>query len=122
MVWLERTLLYYGIFNIALGIWGFVEGSPISLAAGGGAGVLVIVAAWIAKTRPTIGHILAALVCLALLGRFVMLSMKEFKWVPGGIEIIASSIVLICLVAGHLLGRRATGSGDLGPDEDNSSA
>jgi uncharacterized membrane protein (UPF0136 family) len=100
MNWLQAALVAYGLLNIVLGVLAYSK-SPVSLYAGGGAGALAILAAFLAKPYPKVGYILGALVCIALLGRFVPKLMQEFQLYPGFVIALASAVMLILLVVGH---------------------
>lgn len=109
MTWVKWALVYYGVFNIALGIMGFQAGSPQSLYFGGGAGLLVLIATAISFKQPRIGYIIALLIALAIGGRFGMVFIKDTsKIYPAGLIAIASLITIICLLAGHMLSRSGT--------------
>lgn len=102
---LQISLVLYGVLNLVLGILGAMKGSMVSLYAAGGAGVVAIVAALIARSNPKVGYVIGALVCLALLGRFVPKLMQDFQLYPGGIAAIASVAMLVLLIAGHFTGK-----------------
>lgn len=100
------TLVLYGLLSIGLGVEAYSK-SPISLYAGGGAGILVLVGVWLAQKQPLWGYGLCGLVCLALLGRFLPAFIKNQTWLPAGIMTVASVIALVALVAGHFMQKKA---------------
>ncbi len=104
---LAQWLVAYGVFNLVLGIVGAAKGSMVSLYAGGGAGVVAIVAGLIARSNPKVGFAIGAVVCLALLGNFVPKLIKEFHIYPGGIAALASILMLGLLIYGHFVGGKA---------------
>jgi uncharacterized membrane protein (UPF0136 family) len=105
MNWLSASLVLYGLLNIVLGLLAYSK-SPVSLYAGGGAGLVAIIAALIAKSNPKVGYVLGALVCIALLGRFLPKILKEFQLYPGFVIVAASAVMLVLLIVGHFAARR----------------
>ncbi len=103
---LSLLVVAYGLLSIALGFVGYQSGSAVSLYAGGGAGLVAIVAGLISKSNSKLGHAIAALVCVALLGNFVPKLLKEFNWIPGGTMAIASGVVLVALIYGHFAAKK----------------
>lgn len=105
-------MVAYGIFNIALGVEAFVaKGSVVSLIAAGTAGLLVLVAVALTKKYPRIGYILAALVCLGLIGRFLPVFLKDTTNVyPALTVVVVSAIVLVALVGSHFAAMSRRGS------------
>ena len=101
MGWLQVCLVVYGILNIGLGIHGYSSGSAVSLIAGGGAGVLALVAAWLAKEHSKLAYGGAAVVCLLVFGGMLPRLIKSFTIYPGLVVEAASAIMLILLLAGH---------------------
>lgn len=101
MNWVQMVAAGFGVLNIALGAHGAANGSMVSLYAGGAIGVLAIIGALMAKNHPLIGYGLAALACLAIMGRFGPKLMKEPTVYPGGVLVVAAVITLVCLIYGH---------------------
>ena len=97
MAWPAIALVLYGVLNIVLGVLAYSK-SPVSLYAGGGAGLVAIIAALISRSNPRIGYIIGAIVCLALLGRFLPKLLSDFQIYPGFILVASSAIVLILLL------------------------
>jgi uncharacterized membrane protein (UPF0136 family) len=92
-------VLFFGIIVAAGGVMGYVNAkSTASLIAGGIAGILLAGSA-IAMMRDAYqaGWWVALVVTVALLGRFGMAALREFKMMPGGLIIIMSLIVLVVL-------------------------
>jgi uncharacterized membrane protein (UPF0136 family) len=96
-------MVLYGVFNIVLGVEAFVaKGSVVSLIAAGTAGVLVLVAVALTKNYPRAGYILAALVCVGLIGRFLPAFLKDTtNLYPALTVTLASLLVLVALVGSH---------------------
>jgi uncharacterized membrane protein (UPF0136 family) len=93
-------VLLFGIIVAVGGVMGYVNAkSTASLIAGGVSGILLAGSA-IAMMRDSyqIGWWIALVVTIALLARFGMAALKEFKMMPGGIIIIMSLIVLVVLL------------------------
>ena len=101
MGWIGATLVLYGLLNIVLGALAYSK-SPVSLYAGGGAGLVAIIAALISRSNPKVGYIIGGIVCLALLGRFLPKMFSEFQLYPG-FMIVASSVVTLIIVMIGLL-------------------
>ncbi len=75
--------LIFGIISIAGGIAGYVaKASMPSLIAGGGAGLLLIVAMLLMKANTMGGLLLGLLVSLALAGRFVPAFIRDLTGNP----------------------------------------
>lgn len=96
----------YGLISITGGLIGFLRASSVpSLVAGGAAGVLLLAAAVVVFFRPTWGLIAAAVICLALLGRFLPAMIKglndehTLKWWTavimsgGGVVVLIASVI-----------------------------
>ena len=96
MGWIGVSLALFGVLNIALGALAYSK-SPVSLYAGGGAGLVAIIAALITRSNPKVGYIIGGLVTLALLGRFLPKLMSDFQLYPGFV-IVASSFVMLIIV------------------------
>jgi uncharacterized membrane protein (UPF0136 family) len=76
----------YGLIALIGGLIGFFKaGSMASLIAGGGSGVLLIVAGVLVGSKPKLGLGLALAVSLLLLGRFASTAIKAG---PGAIAIV----------------------------------
>lgn len=106
MDFLRVALILYGLLNIALGALAYSK-SPVSLYAGGGAGLIILICAWLAGSYPKVAYAIAALVCLGLLGRFGPKMFQEFQLYPGFIIVAASAIMLVLLVVGHFSSKSA---------------
>lgn len=105
MAWLQYCLAGYGILNIVMGASAYSK-SPVSLYAGGGAGLIAILAAIYAGKNPKVGFAIGVLVCVLLLGRFGPKLMSEFQLYPGFVVVAASVIMLLLLIVGHFMARR----------------
>lgn len=99
MAWLQGCLAVYGLLNIVLGLLAYSK-SPVSLYAGGGAGLIAVLAAWYAGKNPKVGFAIGAVVCLVLLGRFGPKMFSEFQLYPGFVLVAASVIMLGLLIYG----------------------
>ncbi len=110
MAWLHGTMLLYGILNLTLGVIAFTRDSSnrTSLIAGGTIGLIVIAAAALAKTKPTAGYALAAVMAVMMLIRFGPIMFQPEKathWVAV-ILAPASVAMLLALIVGHFTARR----------------
>jgi len=103
MPWTVIVLFVYGVFTIAMGLAGFIHGHSLpSLISGGIAGVLVLVAASLAKGQPKVGFGLALVVALLMIGRFMGPLMSKHQLYPAGIIVGASVVGIIAAIAGLL--------------------
>ena len=107
MPWLNIVLLLYSLLNVVMGILGFVnKGSIISLIAGTLAAVVTLGALAYTKKNPRTGRITCLVVAVLLLGRFAPGAFKNQLY-PAGIMFVSSLIVIVCLLAGHMMGMTA---------------
>ena len=108
---LDGLVLAYGLLLIALGVYGYAkDGSAISLIAGCGMGVLVLVFLGITAKKRQLGRIGVAVVSLLLLARFGMGSLKAMNAPPDGKAVwhvytiaLASLAVFVALGIGHMM-------------------
>ncbi len=100
-----------GVLSIALGAQASFapreghEASIISFIAGGAIGVLLLgsIALW--KKNPRAGRIMAAVLCLLIIGRFApTVASKGFY--PGGLLVGVAGITFILLGAGHMMAKK----------------
>jgi len=95
------TVLIYALLVAVGGVLGYVRaGSMASLVAGLISGLLLVGSA-VAMMRGAFqsGWWLALVVTILLLARFGMAATKGFKFMPGGLVIIMSILVLIMLLS-----------------------
>jgi uncharacterized membrane protein (UPF0136 family) len=101
MGWLQAVMLLYGLFNIAMGLLGYVNSHSVaSLAAGGIAGILVIGCAALSKTNPRVGFISATVIALLVAGRFAPRTFEGVVY-PAGIIFAVSLAFAMTLVVAH---------------------
>jgi uncharacterized membrane protein (UPF0136 family) len=93
--------IVFGLLTIAGGVMGFVKaGSTASLVAGSISGILLLVAAFLLPHNLAIGLALAAVVSIALAGRFVPAFIKTGHVMPAGLMSVLSVIgVIMAIVA-----------------------
>jgi uncharacterized membrane protein (UPF0136 family) len=93
--------LVFGLFTIVGGLMGYVKaGSTASLVAGSISGGLLLVAAFLLPTYQVAGLALAAVVSIALAGRFVPAFIKTGQIMPAGLISLLSVIgVIMAIVA-----------------------
>ena len=108
MRWLDGVLIAFGVFNIFAGLKAYFAPNPslISLIAAGVSGLLIIVAAALAKSHPKVGYALATLITLLVGGRMLGAYMKSQAIWPALVFTILSGLVLACLVVGHFLAKK----------------
>jgi len=93
--------LVFGLFTIVGGLMGYVKaGSTASLVAGSISGGLLLVAAFLLPNYQVAGLALAAVVSIALAGRFVPAFIKTGQVMPAGLISLLSVIgVIMAIVA-----------------------
>lgn len=104
MPWLNVVLVLFSLLNLGLAIYGYLQGSTVSLIAGVVIGALMLASVALAQSYPRWGRILSLILALAVVGRFLPLFLKSKDWLPAGILAVSGIIVIICLVMGHVLG------------------
>lgn len=107
MKWLSGVVVVYGLFCIGAGVEAYLAKNSLpSLLGGGGIGLLALIGAFVATKNGPIGFGIAAVAALAALGRFLPAYLKTQSVWPALVMVLASSVVLACLIAGHLQNRR----------------
>ncbi len=93
--------IIFGVLTIAGGVMGYVKASSTpSLIAGSVTGILLLVAAFLIPNYFGAGLALAALVSIALAGKFVPAFMKTGQLMPAGLMSVLSVIgVIMAIVA-----------------------
>ena len=109
------AMLVYALAMIGMGIHGTVSaGEWMSLAGGGGMGVLVLVGLWMSlkMSSPRWGYILALVVALGALGMYIPKLMKgTADAYPGGTIVGLSVVLILVLLGGHFAARSGRASG-----------
>jgi uncharacterized membrane protein (UPF0136 family) len=81
------------------GVMGYVKaGSTASIIAGSISGILLLLAAFLLPGNLTVGLVLAAVVSLALAGRFIPAFIKTGSIMPAGLMSVLSVIGLIMAI------------------------
>ncbi|MCU0566804.1 MAG: hypothetical protein MUF49_09430 [Oculatellaceae cyanobacterium Prado106] len=89
----------YGILAVVGGVMGYANAkSMISLAAGGGCGILLIVAGLLQLQNLSLGLMLAMAVTVVLILSFVMRFLKTRKFMPAGLMLLVGVPVLGILI------------------------
>ena len=93
--------IIFGLLTIVGGVMGYVKaGSTASLVAGSVSGILLLLAAFLLPGNLAVGLALAAVVSVALAGRFVPAFMNTGKVMPAGLMSVLSVIgVIMAIVA-----------------------
>jgi uncharacterized membrane protein (UPF0136 family) len=91
--------IVFGLLTIVGGVMGYLKaGSTASLIAGSIFGILLLVAAFLLPNNLAIGLALAAVVSVALAGRFIPAFMKTGQVMPAGLMAVLSVIGIIMAV------------------------
>jgi uncharacterized membrane protein (UPF0136 family) len=91
--------IVFGLLTIVGGVMGYVKaGSTASIIAGSVSGILLLLAAFLLPGNLTVGLVLAAVVSLALAGRFVPAFIKTGSIMPAGLMSVLSVIGLIMAI------------------------
>ena len=91
--------IVFGLFTIVGGLMGYLKaGSTASLIAGSVSGILLLVAAFLLPNYLVAGLALAALVSIALAGRFIPAFLNTGKVMPAGIISVLSVIGVIMAI------------------------
>jgi uncharacterized membrane protein (UPF0136 family) len=102
------AMLVYGLAMIGMGIHGTVKaGEWMSLAGGGGLGLLVLVGLWMSlkMKTPRWGYILAILMGLAALGKFLPSYLKTRDPYPDLVVVVLSVLLILVLALGHFMAK-----------------
>jgi len=89
----------FGLLTIVGGVMGYVKaGSMASIIAGSISGILLLVAAFLLPGQLELGLVLAAVISIALAGRFIPAFMKTGHVMPAGLMSVLSVIGLIVAI------------------------
>jgi uncharacterized membrane protein (UPF0136 family) len=91
--------IIFGLLTIVGGVMGYAKaGSTASLIAGSISGILLLVAAFLLPGQMVMGLALAAIVSIALAGRFVPAFIKTGNLMPAGLMSVLSVIGIIMAI------------------------
>jgi len=91
--------IIFGVLTIAGGVMGYAKaGSTASIIAGSICGILLLLAAYLLPGNLVVGLALAAVVSIALAGRFVPAFIKTGSLMPAGLMSVLSVIGLIVAI------------------------
>ena len=102
---LNILLVSFSILMIGMGAEAASK-SPISLIAGAAIGLLMLGSVALAKSNPRAGRIMSLVIALVPLGRFLPKFIKEQQMWPAGVTVIASAVVIVALIGGHVVGMK----------------
>jgi len=111
MPWLNPLLIVYALLNIGLGIDGALHGSVVSVIAGVAIGVLMLGSVALAKTQPRAGRIASLVIAVAVLAQFLRKFLTTHAWLPAGTLVVASAVVILALLWGHMIAITARKAG-----------
>ena len=91
--------IVFGLLTIVGGVIGYVKaGSTASIIAGSIAGILLLIAAWLLPGNLALGLALAAVISIALAGRFIPAFIKTGQVMPAGLMSVLSVIGIIMAI------------------------
>jgi uncharacterized membrane protein (UPF0136 family) len=91
--------IVFGLLTIVGGVMGYVKaGSTMSIIAGSIAGILLLIAACLLPGKLMLGLTLAAVVSIALAGRFVPVFIKTGHFMPAGLMSVLSVMGIIAAI------------------------
>ena len=91
--------IVFGLLTIVGGAIGYAKaGSTISLIAGSISGILLLLSAYLLPGNLAVGLVLAAVVSIALAGKFVPAFIKTGQVMPAGLMSVLSVIGLIMAI------------------------
>ena len=91
--------IVFGLLTIVGGVMGYAKaGSTASIIAGSISGVLLLVAAFLLPQQLAVGLALAAVISIALAGRFVPAFIKTGHVMPAGLMSVLSVIGIIMAI------------------------
>ncbi|GBC93890.1 hypothetical protein HRbin15_02392 [bacterium HR15] len=97
----QIAVLVYALIIAAGGIMGYVSAkSTASLISGLISGVLLLVAFALSLRNPKVGFALAALIALGLGIFFLVRFLHTGKWMPAGISVVLSAVMLALMLWG----------------------
>jgi uncharacterized membrane protein (UPF0136 family) len=101
----------YGLTALIGGLIGFLKaGSVASLVAGGGSGVILLVAAVLSSRKPRLGLGIALVVSLLLIGRFASTAFRSGAASPIALVMIVGGLAVVLAAALALVGPSRTRS------------
>lgn len=116
MTWVRWSMLLYALAMIGMGIHGTIKaGEWMSLAGGGGMGVVVLVGLFMSlkMPNPRAGYVLSILVAHGGIGMFLPKYLGESgKAYPHLVIVVLSVSLILCLLGGHLAATAAKKSGN----------
>ena len=91
--------IIFGLLTILGGVIGYVKaGSTASIIAGSISGILLLIAAWLLPGNLALGLALAAVISIALAGRFIPAFIKTGHLMPAGLMSVLSVIGIIMAI------------------------
>ena len=91
--------IVFGLLTIVGGVMGYAKaGSAASIIAGSISGILLLVAAFLLPQQLAVGLALAAVISIALAGRFVPAFIKTGHVMPAGLMSVLSVIGIIMAI------------------------
>jgi uncharacterized membrane protein (UPF0136 family) len=100
--WLSYLVGALALLSIGGGVQGFVGSHSVgSLMGGVGAGLIMLFGLYVARTKPSVGYGITALMALALTGMMLPRYLKGHTIWPAGVMTAASLVVLGAHIVAH---------------------
>ena len=104
---LNALIVVYAVLCIVLGIYGSVTAKEYYSLAGVAIGLLQFGCLALLPKWPRWSRIGSLVVAVLVLGRFLPKYLSEGNWLPAGVLAVASAVLIIALVLGHVLGMQS---------------
>ncbi len=107
--WLAYVVGVFALISIGGGIQGFVGSNSVpSLMGGAGAGLILFLGLYIARTKPTIGYAITTIVSLGLAGMMLGKYMKSHAVWPAGVIAFGGIAVVLAHIVAHFMSKKAS--------------
>lgn len=113
MTLVKWSMVVYGIALIAMGVQAAFfpheggKASPVSLAAAGGMGMVVLMMTWLSFKAPRPAYIVTLVIAALAILRFLPKLLSEQQLYPAGLTVLLSVAVAAVLGSGHMMAMKA---------------